>query len=261
MQKEANKYNLLFLCFYVLGTNIHDAVLEGLNAILSDYIRSPDTIPVVIFLTDGEPTAGETNLDLILNSIQSKNTFGVPIFSLAFGENADYNFLKKMSAQNNGFSRKIYEASDATLQLTGFYDEVSSVLISNLTFHFIGKQTVRSSITNALVPNYFEGSEIVITGQLSSPEIQELRLAVTGNGLNGTMEFRSTSNIYIHGSSQSNIHKHEGFSYSHIAEKMWAYLTIKQLLNDRLRETNVTRRHDMKYRALKLALKVTELFN
>jgi hypothetical protein len=53
-----------------------------------------------------------------------------------------------MSAQNNAFSRKIYEASDATLQLTGFYDEVSSVLISNLTFHFLGKETIKSTITN-----------------------------------------------------------------------------------------------------------------
>ncbi|XP_076106059.1 inter-alpha-trypsin inhibitor heavy chain H3-like isoform X1 [Mytilus galloprovincialis] len=236
-------------------TNINDAVLEGLSAILNKNISDSDTTPVIIFLTDGDPTAGETDTAKILNSIQGRNTRGVPIFSLAFGENADYNFMKKMSAQNNAFCRKIYEASDATLQLTGFYDEVSSVLISNLTFQFIGKETVKSSITNALIPNYFEGSEIIITGQLASRDLQELRLSVTGNGLNGTMELRSASNIYIHGADHSEKKKFEGFSYSHIAEKMWAYLTIKQLLNDRLRELNTTMRHDMKYRALKLALK------
>lgn len=234
-------------------TNIHDAVLEGLGAIQSDY--TSDAMPVIIFLTDGEPTAGETDLVKILNAIQGKNTKGAPIFSLAFGENADYNFLRKMSAQNNAFSRKIYEASDATLQLTGFYDEVSSVLISNLTFHFLGKETIKSTITNALIPNYFEGSEIVITGKLASKDVQELRLAVTGSGINGTMEFRSTSSIYIHGAISGTKNKFEGFSYSHVAEKMWAYLTIKQLLNDRLREWNTTKRHDMKYRALQLALK------
>lgn len=231
-------------------------MLEGLSAILNKNISDSDTTPVIIFLTDGDPTAGETDTAKILNSIQGRNTRGVPIFSLAFGENADYNFMKKMSAQNNAFCRKIYEASDATLQLTGFYDEVSSVLISNLTFQFIGKETVKSSITNALIPNYFEGSEIIITGQLASRDLQELRLSVTGNGLNGTMELRSASNIYIHGADHSEKKKFEGFSYSHIAEKMWAYLTIKQLLNDRLRELNTTTRHDMKYRALKLALKV-----
>jgi hypothetical protein len=239
---------------YFSGTNIHDAVLEGLGAIQSNY--TSDAMPVIIFLTDGEPTAGETDLVKILNAIQGKNTKGAPIFSLAFGENADYNFLRKMSAQNNAFSRKIYEASDATLQLTGFYDEVSSVLISNLTFHFLGKETIKSTITNALIPNYFEGSEIVITGKLASKDVQELRLAVTGSGLNGTMEFRSTSSLYIHGTNFGTKNKFEGFSYSHVAEKMWAYLTIKQLLNDRLREWNTTKRHDMKYRALQLALKV-----
>jgi hypothetical protein len=55
----------------------------------------------------------DANLPVItLNAIQGKNTKGAPIFSLAFGENADYNFLRKMSAQNNAFSRKIYEASE-----------------------------------------------------------------------------------------------------------------------------------------------------
>jgi hypothetical protein len=41
-------------------------------------------MPVIIFLTDGEPTAGETDLVKILNAIQGKNTKGAPIFSLAF---------------------------------------------------------------------------------------------------------------------------------------------------------------------------------
>jgi uncharacterized protein YegL len=58
-------------------------------------------MPAIIFLTDGEPTAGETDLVKILNAIQGKNTKGAPIFSLAFGENADYNFLRKMARRNS----------------------------------------------------------------------------------------------------------------------------------------------------------------
>ena len=48
------------------------------------------------------------------------------IFTLSFGRNADFSMLKLLSLQNHAFSRKIYIAADASLQLEGFYKEVSS---------------------------------------------------------------------------------------------------------------------------------------
>lgn len=72
---------------------------------------------VIFFLTDGEPTSGETNLNKILENVRFANWHAFPIYSLAFGQGADYNFIKKVAIQNNGLSRKIYEDSDATLQI------------------------------------------------------------------------------------------------------------------------------------------------
>lgn len=39
------------------------------------------------------------------------------LFCLGFGNDVDYSFLDVMSKQNKGLARRIYEASDATLQL------------------------------------------------------------------------------------------------------------------------------------------------
>jgi hypothetical protein len=47
------------------------------------------------------------------------------IFSLAFGRQADFDMLKVLSLQHYAFARKIYIAADASLQLEGFYKEVS----------------------------------------------------------------------------------------------------------------------------------------
>lgn len=63
-----------------------------------------------------------------------------PIFSLGFGEGADMDFLKKLSLNNTGFARVIYEASDASLQLRNFYKEISSPVLSNVTFKYIDAQ-------------------------------------------------------------------------------------------------------------------------
>lgn len=78
---------------------------------------------------------GETNLDSILSNIRRGNSDGVvSVFSLAFGSGADYSFLTKVSAQNKGFARRIYEASDATLQLKGNYHSLN---ISYILLHFL----------------------------------------------------------------------------------------------------------------------------
>lgn len=39
------------------------------------------------------------------------------LFCLGFGDYVDYSFLDVMSKENKGLARRIYEASDATLQL------------------------------------------------------------------------------------------------------------------------------------------------
>lgn len=63
-----------------------------------------------------------------------------PIFSLGFGDGADMDFLKKLSLNNTGFARIIYEASDASLQLHNFYKEISSPVLSNVTFKYADTQ-------------------------------------------------------------------------------------------------------------------------
>lgn len=58
------------------------------------------------------------------------------IFSLGFGNDADMTFLRKLSLNNTGFAKKIYEAADATLQLRDFYSQISSPLLADVTFKY-----------------------------------------------------------------------------------------------------------------------------
>lgn len=96
-----------------------------------DNPRQPE--PIIIFLTDGQPNQGK---DEIITNVTRLNTGKFSLFSLALGDDADLNFLKKLSLQNSGFARKIYEASDTALQLRDFYREVSSPLLANITFKY-----------------------------------------------------------------------------------------------------------------------------
>lgn len=83
---------------------------------------------MIIFLTDGEATVGETNNDFIVNhttEINKQTNF--VIHSLAFGTNADFKLVQRISSQNKGLARKVYEDSDADLQLTGTFLSSASI--------------------------------------------------------------------------------------------------------------------------------------
>lgn len=88
---------------------------------------------MIIFLTDGEATVGETNSDAIVNKITALNDVKqVVVHSLAFGNHADFQLVQRISASNKGLARKIYEDSDADLQLTGNKNKLNEIRIKQV---------------------------------------------------------------------------------------------------------------------------------
>jgi hypothetical protein len=131
-------------------------------------ILPPNVESLIIFLTDGEPTVGVTDPSLIQKFIQNANAnLTIPIFSLGFGEGADFPFLRKLSLQNYGFGRKIYEASDAALQLKGFYNEIASPLLSKVVFNYTSPEFNITDLTVTEFPTIFGGNEVVVAGRLT----------------------------------------------------------------------------------------------
>jgi Mg-chelatase subunit ChlD len=116
-------------------TNINNALLKALN--LASEVRRNEEIEyfntqqMIVFLTDGKPTANETSAEKIIANIaniQEKNSgrYMVPIYGLAFGQDADFNLLKNISDKNGGFVQRIYESGNSYEQLEDFYNQISS---------------------------------------------------------------------------------------------------------------------------------------
>ncbi|XP_046392693.1 inter alpha-trypsin inhibitor, heavy chain 4-like isoform X3 [Ischnura elegans] len=175
------------------GTNIAAALRSGIQiaarGLSGDPFRrtleeqnssSPLPQPLVIFLTDGEPTTGETRLSKILAGTRAMNTEArAPIFSLAFGNDADFKFVRKLSLQNHAFARRIYEAADATLQLESFFQEVSSPLLNNVTFSYVNPKVDQTSLTESNFHTYFAGTEVIVAGRVNDPTISKDDLGTT----------------------------------------------------------------------------------
>lgn len=61
--------------------------------------------------------AGVTNEQQIQANVKRAIADKFPLYCLGFGFDVRFEFLEKMSLQNNGVARRIYEDSDADLQL------------------------------------------------------------------------------------------------------------------------------------------------
>merc|ERR1719228_1186442 len=174
------------------GTNINEAMLEGLK-IAEGGLKSEklpgDVRPMIIFLTDGLPSSGETNNEAIKRNIKEANKdLDIPIFSIGFGRDLDFTLIKEISEQANSFSKRIYEGSDAALQLEDFFSQISSPLISNLKFDYVGGLVLNNSVSQSSFKTFFKGGEYIIAGkldQIAGGESESLTIKVDGDGKNG----------------------------------------------------------------------------
>ncbi|XP_051967369.1 inter-alpha-trypsin inhibitor heavy chain H3-like isoform X9 [Xyrauchen texanus] len=196
------------------ATDINAAVLEGVNMI-KQHPRE-GTASILILLTDGDPTAGETDTEKIMANVGEATAAKFPLYCLGFGYDVDFEFLTQMSLENNGLARRIYEDSDVDLQLQGFYDEVAIPLLSDIQLNYIGVTNLTKNNFNI----YFNGSEIVVSGQIKDNNVENFIAVSKGNKITyqETVMTKVLSDVPP---------ENENFM-----ERLWAYLTVKQLLEE-----------------------------
>jgi len=173
------------------GTNINDGMLEALRLVTA--VRRSETIPantksMIIFLTDGQATTGVTGDEAIRTNIADENSVtAVPIYGLAFGSGADFSLMKRLSQENGAFARKIYEASDAAIQLEDFYLQIAGPKLQNVKIEYVGEAVQNGTFTKSGLDTFNEGNELVIAGKIDENRIEGVEVIISGEGKNGTV--------------------------------------------------------------------------
>ncbi|CAI5687718.1 unnamed protein product [Oreochromis niloticus] len=220
------------------STDINEAVLQGAR-MLNEHNRE-GSASILILLTDGDPTSGVTNLEKIQSNVRQAIAGKFPLYCLGFGFDVDFNFLEKMSLQNNGVARRIYEDSDADLQLKGFYEEVATPLLTDVTMIYVGG----TNLTQTNFSHYYNGSEIVVAGEITDNNIETFTPQVVAISSNRRIIFSNPSETVESTGTVSDDH----------IQRVWAYLTVKQLLDKEL-QLSGPEKDEVKKEALELSLK------
>lgn len=114
------------------GTNFEDAFRKSYNTIAntqSDDMGSIACQTILLFLTDGIPTAGETNstkLVAILDELESEYKINATLISYAYGSDANPNFLVDLSCSRNGLTENIQVYSNLPEAMSNYYLLIAS---------------------------------------------------------------------------------------------------------------------------------------
>ncbi|XP_041800562.1 inter-alpha-trypsin inhibitor heavy chain H3-like isoform X2 [Chelmon rostratus] len=211
------------------ATNINDAVLRAVSMLVEE--RESHNLPersadMIILLTDGMPNHGESNLQTIQKNVHAAIKERMSMFCLGFGNDVDYSFLDVMSRQNKGLARRIFEGSDAALQLQGFYEEVSSPLLLEVDLRY--PDNAVDFLTKNHYSQLFNGSEIVVSGQLTDNDPDNFLVEVFGKGTEKDFWAQGKARVV----NLDVIYPEQEYIFGDFSERLWAYLTIQQLLEN-----------------------------
>ncbi|XP_071961691.1 inter-alpha-trypsin inhibitor heavy chain H3-like isoform X2 [Antedon mediterranea] len=229
------------------ATNLHGGLMEGIELLHAGSDNSG--VSMVVMLTDGLPTSGVTSFGRIQTDVKQAIKGNCSLFNIGFGDYVDYSFLETLALRNDGLARKIYDDSYASIQLKGFFDEVSTPLLHNIVFNYPEHLVEINSVTQTKFSNYFEGTEIVVSGKLKPSNINDiLDVTIAANSLDVHLEFPLTIDT------EPKVEILSEDAVDDFAQRLWAYLSIKELLQKRNISDNQSERDDLKDKALQLSL-------
>lgn len=140
------------------GTNVNEALMRALKL-----MPRGDRPGYILFLTDGQPTVGTTGTADILRNISQANESRARIFVFGVGDEVNTELLDRLSSGHRGTSVYVGEDEDIESAVSGFYEKISSPLLSDLKVSFQGIET--ANVYPQILPDLFKGSQLVLVGK------------------------------------------------------------------------------------------------
>jgi len=155
------------------GTNINDALIAAFKQ-----IQSTDRPQMIVLLTDGQPTAGETTPKRILENIKQANKAQVRLFTFGVGYDVNTLLLDELANDNRGTVAYIEPNEDLEIKVSNFFAKVNHPVLSDVKIDWGGVAT--DLVYPRTIPDIFHGSQLALIGRYRAGAKEKLRLALTG---------------------------------------------------------------------------------
>ena len=185
------------------GTNIHDALLEALRQKPTE-----GALPIVLFLTDGLPTVGQTAESVIRELATKANPHQRRIFTFGVGVDVNTPLLTKMASLTRATATFVLPKEDVEMKVGQVFKRLKGPVLASPALSVVDKEgkpvpgRTRDLLPNRL-PDLFEGDQLILLGQYINDEPLQLKLHGNYMGkprsfrFNFTLEKATTRNAFV----------------------------------------------------------------
>ncbi|MHC5044369.1 MAG: VIT and vWA domain-containing protein [Planctomycetota bacterium] len=159
------------------GTNIHDALVEALRQETRE-----KTLPLVLFLTDGLPTIGRTSETAIREAVAKGNPFHRRIFTFGVGHDVNAPLLDRIAEMTRATNTYVLPDEDVEVKVADVFQRLYGPVLADTRVETLDSSgqvvtdVVREPIP-AVLPDLFEGDQLVLLGQYRGAGPLRFRLA------------------------------------------------------------------------------------
>jgi Ca-activated chloride channel homolog len=156
------------------GTNINGALLAAMRQ-----FDTSDRPKMIVFLTDGLPTVGETNAQRIVENARSQRREGLRVFTFGVGYDVNTVLLDKLASENGGTSDYVEPQEDLEVKVSAFFAKVNYPVLTDLALDWGGLQA--DLIYPRELPDLFRGTQVTLIGRYrNGSELRDARLRLSG---------------------------------------------------------------------------------
>jgi Ca-activated chloride channel family protein len=155
------------------GTAIDDALRTGFGML--PLAAGKDARPaMVLFVTDGLPTIGQTDVDKILKNAAERSGAS-RLFVFGVGDDVNTKLLDRLAEENRGTRDYVAQTESIEEKVSNLYGKLARPAMTDLALKIDGVET--TAIHPRRLPDLFHGGEILVTGRYSKPGSAVIRLS------------------------------------------------------------------------------------
>lgn len=172
------------------GTNIYDALLEALNQ-----EPTKGMLPIVLFLTDGLPTVGQTSEVAIRDLVIKSNLHHRRVFTFGVGADVNAPLLEKIAAESRAKAEFVLPKEDVEAKIGRVFKKLTGPILAGAELEVVtgdGEPAIGRTrdILPEKLPDLFEGDQVVLLGQYVGNK--PITFQITGNYLGKERKFKFT---------------------------------------------------------------------
>jgi len=150
------------------STALNDALLQSVEL----FGKPGDRPRMIIFLTDGLPTAGERNIDQIVKNVAKTNGTEADdkgddrvsrVFVFGVGDDVNTHLLDKIAEGNGGSSNYVRPQEDIEAAVSSLYAKMSHPVLANIKLKLDKAEALQ--MYPQKLPDLFVGSQLIVTGR------------------------------------------------------------------------------------------------